>query len=254
MKVLFENDFQQKIMTQTFEGPSTLKGAADVQIWRQAWMDGLKSWHSPYKVMVDCGNLTIENQADVVKALDLMVKFFKGFFLRQVVGYNRKEGQGHEHLPFEVKATEDEAAEEVGIRVRVARAATDFRSTIQFQNHFRQHVIELNFSEPVVLTTRDQIAQIRSKLTNTLMQWHSKWSLLVDCTNLEVDQAVRADLERMLTVMKGFFMKQVIGYSPKGSKEQYPFDVYRARHKAAAVLEGEGNFSGDEADCKSKKA
>ncbi len=254
MKIQIENDFQQKIMSQVFADPVNLMQESDVQGWRSGWMDGLKSWHSPYKLMVDVSNLTIADDDATKKALDRMVKFFKGFFLREVVGFGKKPGQGHEFLPFEVKDTEDEAAEALGIRVRVARAATDFRSTIQFQNHFRQHVIELNFSEPVRLTDKDQVATIKSKLSNTLMQWHSKWSLLVDCTNLEVDPAVKADLERMLTVMKGFFMKQVIGYSPKGAKEQYPFDVYRARHKAAAVLEGEGNFSGDEADCKSKKA
>lgn len=254
MKIQIENDFQQKIMSQAFDAPWALGGDADVQIWRSAWMDGLKSWHSPYKLMVDCSNLTVKDDEATKKSLDRMVKFFKGFFLREVIGFGKKDGQGHEFLPFEVKDTEEQAAEAVGIRVRTARAATDFRSTIQFQNHFRQHVIELNFSEPVKLTSKDQIATIRSKLTNTLMQWHSKWSLLVDCTNLEVDAAVKADLDRMLTVMKGFFMKTVIGYSPKGPKEQYPFEVYRSRHKAAAVLEGEGNFSGDEADCKSKKA
>lgn len=254
MKLQIENDFQQKIMNQAFEAPVTVASDKDVQAWRSSWMEGLKSWHSPYKLMVDASNLTVADDEETKKALDRMVKFFKGFFLRDVVGFGRKPGQGHEFLPFEVKDKEEDAAEAIGIRVRVARAATDFRSTIQFQNHFQQHVIELNFSEPVRLTTKDQIAQIRGKLTNILMQWHSKWSLLVDCTNLEVDAAVRADLERMLTVMKGFFMKQVIGYSPKGPKEQYPFEVYRARHKAAAVLEGEGNFSGDEADCKSRKA
>jgi hypothetical protein len=254
VKLQIENDYQQKIMSQAFEGPATVASEADVQTWRTAWMDGLKSWHSPYKLMVDCTNLTVADDEAAKKALDRMVKFFKGFFLRDVVGFGKKAGQGHEFLPFEVKESEDEAAAAVGIRVRTARAATDFRSTIQLQNHFRQHVIELNFSEPVKLTTKDQIATIRSKLTNILMQWHSKWSLLVDCTNLEVDAAVKADLERMLTVMKGFFMKQVIGYSPKGPKDQYPFEVYRARHKAAAVLEGEGNFSGDDADCKSRKA
>lgn len=254
MTLQIENDFQQKIMTQVFDTPVTLASDADVTAWRTGWMDGLKSWHSPYKLMVDVGNLTVADDEATKKALDRMVKFFKGFFLREVVGFGKKAGQGHEFLPFEVKDTEEQAAEAVGIRVRTARAATDFRSTVQFQNHFRQHVIELNFSEPVKLTTKDQIATIRGKLTNMLMQWHSKWSLLVDCTNLEVDAAVKGDFERMLTVMKGFFMKEAIGYSPRGPKEQYPFEVYRARHKAAAVLEGEGNFSGDDADCKSRKA
>ena len=48
-------------------------------------------------------------------------------------------------------------------------------------------------------------------------------------------------------------MKKAIGYSPKGIKESYPFEVFRARHRAAAALEAEGAFSGDAADCKSRK-
>ncbi len=254
MNLEIENDFQQKVMSQTFTAPTVLATPADVQAWRTKWMAALSSWHSPYKLLVDCSQLTIEDKDGVAKALDLMVKFFNGFFLRQVVGFGKQDGRGHELLPFSVLPTEEAAGLELGLRTRTARAATDFRSTIQLQNHFQQHVVELNFSEPVLLETKEQLATLKSKLTNNLMQWHSKWSLMVDCTNLEVEASARPEFERMLTVLKGFFMKGAIGYSPKGPKESYPFAVFRARHKAAAELEGEGNFSGDKADCKSKKA
>src|SRR5947209_6417498 len=127
MKIDFENDFQQKIMTQTFGEPTTLASGKDVQAWRSAWMGALSSWHSPYKVMVDCGQLTIGEDPEVAKQLDLMVRFFNGFFLRKVAGFGKKDGAGHERLPFPVHATEDEAAVDVGLRQAKTREPTDFR-------------------------------------------------------------------------------------------------------------------------------
>lgn len=253
IKLQFENDYQQKIMIQRFEQPTTLASEKDVLQWRSAWMGALSSWHSPYKVLVDCSNLSIEDNENVTKALEVMVKFFNGFFLRKIVGWGFDASKGHERLPFAVHATDEEAAIDAGVRQPKTRDVSDFRSCIQLQNHFQQHVIELSFAAPVMLATKDQVATLKSKLMNNLMQWHSKWSLLVDCTNLEVDPSCHADLERLLLVLRGFFMKEAIGYSPKGSKETYPFPTYRSRHKAAAVLEGEGNFSGDKADCKSRQ-
>jgi hypothetical protein len=217
-------------------------------------MGALSSWHSPYKVLVDCGSIRVENDSSVIKALDLMVRFFNGFFLRSIVGFGRKEGSGHDLLPFPVYDTLEEASASLGLRVRGTSEPTDFRSTIQLQNHFQQHTVELTFSQPVVIKSPEEVATLRSKLSNNLMQWHSKWSLLVDCTNLEVDPAAKPAMERLLTVLKGLFMKTAIGYSPRVPAEQYPFPVYRARHRAAAALTGEGNFSGDQADCKSRKS
>lgn len=254
MSLTFEHDYQKKLMIQRFSAPETLGSTGQVHAWRSAWMGALSSWHSPYKVLVDCSLLSIVDSPDVVKNLDLMVRFFNGFFLRKIVGHGLKEGQGHELLPFPVLATEDEASLELGLRTRDSKEPTDFRSTIQLQNHFQQHTVELSFSQPVVLTSADEVAVLRSKLSNNLMQWHSKWSLLVDCANLEVAPEARLPLERLLVVMRGFFMKEVMGYSPRGPADTYPFKVFRARHRAAAELEGEGNFSGDKADCKTRKA
>lgn len=254
MKLEFEHDYQQKIMAQTFVEPTVLRTAADVQAWRSSWMAQLGSWHSPYKVMVDCTQLTVDEVPEVVKALDLMVRFFNGFFLRKIAGFGLTPGRGHERLPFTVHATAEDAAVDLGVRAPKDRVPTDFRSSIHLQNHFQQHSIELSFAEPVVIETKEQVETLKSKLMNNLMQWHSKWSLIVDCANLEVAPDALPQLQRMLAVLEGFFMKQAVGYSPKGPKETYPFPVYRARHRAAAVLEAEGNVSGDDAVCRSQKA
>lgn len=254
ISLTFEHDYQQKIMTQTFTEPTTLATSADVQRWRSAWMGQLTSWHSPYKVMIDCRLLTVADDPAVVKALDVMIRFFNGFFLRKISGFGHNASQGHERLPFPVHATDEDAAVDLGVRQPKDRVPSDFRSTIQLQNHFQQHTIELSFAQPVIVSSKEQVETLKSKLMNNLMQWHSKWSLIVDCANLEVTAEARPHFERMTAVLRGFFMKQAVGYSPRGPKETYPFPVFRARHRAAAELEGEGNFSGDDADCKSRKA
>lgn len=253
MEINFENDFQNKLMSQEFAEATTLETEQDVLTWRQKWMDALTSWHSPYKAVIDCTNLTVRDKDEVRDALDRMVRFHKGFFLRKAAGYGHQEGQGHDVLPFPVHNTFEEATAEVGVRKAKKRQPGDFRSSIQFQNHFRQHAIELSFAEPVTVSTKEQVETIKSKFMNNLMQWHSKWSLIVDCSNLEVGADAYDDFERLLKTMKGFFMKDVVGYAPKGSKDSYPFPVYRARHRAVTQLQHEGNFSGDEADCQSRK-
>lgn len=250
----FEHDYQQKIMHQAFKVPTVLAAPADVQKWRSAWLLQLSSWHSPYKVAVDCTHLTVQDDPEVKKNLDLMIKFFQGFFLKKIVGFGLRADAGHDHLPFPVVATAEEADVQLGVRSAKARSPQDFRATIQLQNHFQQHTIELSFTDPVRLESKDQVDTLKSKMMNNLMQWHSKWSLLIDCAHLQVSPEARPHLERMLSVLRGFFMKQVVGYSPAEAKENYPFPVFRARHRAAAELEGEGNFSGDDANCKSRKA
>ena len=247
-----ENDYQHKIMTQSFAQPFTLATKADVQAWRSTWMQGLSSWHSPYKLVVDCTHLSTEDQPEVREALDLMMKFFKGFHLRKAVGFGYQKEQRHDLLPFDVLPSAEEAYIAIGLRQAPNRQPGDFRSQIQIQNHFRTHVVEINFAEPVLIDAPEKVATLKSKLTNNLMQWHSKWSLLIDCGHLEVDPATHAEFEKAFRSLRGFFMKDVIGYSPKGAKDSYPFPVYRARHRAAAILEGEGNISGDDANCRSR--
>jgi hypothetical protein len=252
LNIEFENDFQQKIMLQTFTEATLIASKADVLKWRTTWMNALTKWHSPYKLVVDATNLTLEGD-DVKAELEVALKFFNGFFLKKAVAFGLDTAKGHELLPFEAVSSKEDAYQKIGLRLQKERDPTDFRSNIQIQNHFRQHVMELSFIDPVVISNVDQINVLKSKMTNNLMQWHSKWSLLVDCTNMEVDPEIHPEFEKIFKFFRGFFMKEVLGYSPKGKKETYPFVAYRSRHKAAGQLEGEGNFSGDDADCLSRK-
>lgn len=255
MQIKFEHDYQQKIMAQSFSEPCTLASAADVNKWRSTWMQELKSWHSPYKAIIDCSALTVEDSPAVKDALDRMIKFFEGLFLKSVVGFTTNDPSTLKVLPFEVVGSFEEAQTKAGVRgVRSPTAAADFRATIQFQNHFAQHVIELSFSEPVVIDSKEQITTLKSKITNNLMQWHSKWSLLVDCTNVQFSPSIKEEWDKTAKYFTNFFMKTCVGYSPKGDREAYPFATYRARHKAVAMLEAEGMFMGNDAHCRSSKA
>ena len=231
-----------------------LATAADVATWRAQWTGALNKWHSPYKALVNCQNLTVTDSPEVKAALDRMIRFFQGFFLRKAAGFGLQAAAGHELLPFTVFGTEELAREDLGIRTaKVAGSVVDLRAAIQLQNHFQQHVVEVSFAEPVVLSTDADVKVLRSKLQNNLMQWHSKWSLIVDCGNLEVRPEAREEFQRLLKVMHGFFMKAAVGYGARSAEGAYPFPVYRARHRAAAELEGEGNFSGEDANCRTRR-
>ncbi len=254
MKLKFEHDYQQKIMLQAFEETFRLDSSAAIQTWRSTWMQELKSWHSPYKLIIDCTNLIYVDTPDAQDALKRMLKFFEGLFLRSIVGYGLDPAKGHDKLPFKMVASFEDAQREAGVRgMRDPKAPVDFRGSIQFQNHFAQHVIEMSFSDDVVIDTKEKLDAIKSKLTNNLMQWHSKWSLLIDCSRVTFDPSMRESWEKMEKLFKGFFMKVSIGYSPVDSnRENYPFPTFRARHAAVAKLENEGMFMGNEAQCRSK--
>ena len=103
-------------MQQHFEEPFTLDSAAAVQKWRSAWMQELKSWHSPYKLIVDCTNLTFVAAAETTDAMSRMLRFFEGLFLKSVVGFGFNADQGHDKLGFKVVQSFEEAQREAGVR------------------------------------------------------------------------------------------------------------------------------------------
>ncbi len=256
MKINFEHDYQQKILNLNFAELTLLQSDADVMNWRQVWLGALKSWHSPYKAIIDGSQLRLAQDADaagIKAALGRMEKVLAGFFLKKAVVWGL-ESDLAALMPFEIFASEEEAWQGVGLRkVKGPVEPVDFRSSIQLQNHFRQHVVEMSFSGDAVLDSKEKLQTLRGKLTNNLMHWHSAWSLLIDCTHLEVHPSLQAEWDTMVKFFRGFFLKEVLGYSPKAKELVYPFQVFRARHNAAGRLEGEGLFSGEDADCKSRK-
>lgn len=249
MQVLFESDFQKKVLFVSFPPETVLREASQIDEWKKQWVEVLKSWHSPYKASIDFSNLHFENNSEeVLTKLTRMVEFLKRFFLRSLVGWGLKDAP--DHFPFPLTKTEEEALQSIGLRDRGPRSASeDFRSIIHIDNHFEQENVELSFLQATVLD-KDKLAILRSKMTNNLMQWHSSWHLLIDCSNLEIPEESLESFQNMVRFLKGFFLQEVIGYSPAAKGLSYPFPVFRSRHKAAAQVKGSGKSSGRDAHCK----
>lgn len=254
VELICEPHYQARVLAMRFAQPVSFDSAGVVQSFREQWMKALSSWHSPYSALIDLTGVTVDPDNNEVKqALQRLLKLMQGFFLKKAIGFGTDPESLAAVFPFAV-VTEEEARQQVGLeRTRKGGAGGDFRATLHFQNHFKQHVMELSFSEPVVIDSIEKVEVLKSKLGNNLMQWHSKWSLLIDCANLDMTPEIHPEFQKVERFFKGFFLKEVLGYSPRGPKENYPFTVYRARHAAAGRLESEGNFSGDDANCKSRQ-
>ena len=250
----FEHDFQQKLMQQRFAAGSVLRDATAVRTWRQLWMAQLSSWHTPYKALIDCQHLTVGDDAQLKDVLATLVTFMQRLFLRKAVGFNRREGCHHELLPFAVVATEAEARQELGLRGPVRPRGDDLRSQIVIQNHFRQQVVELSFSVPYVLDDDNKLAVLKSKLINNLTQWHSRWSLLIDCGNFSIDAAYRQNFAALEVFLRRYFLQKIVGYNRKGAAQDFPFPAFRSKHKAALQLERDTAVAGDEAHCRTSSS
>ena len=175
-------------------------------------------------------------------------------FLRKAVGYNWREGCNHELLPFAVLATEAEARQELGLRQQKRPRGDDVRSQIILQNHFRQQVVELSFSVPFVLDDDNKLGILKSKLTNNLMQWHSHWSLLIDCSNFAIDAAYHQHFAELEIFLRRYFLQKIVGYHRQGKAQDFNFITFRAKHKAALQLERDTTIAGDEAHCRTRQS
>ena len=241
-------------MLQSFEEETHLKSQDDIKQWKAQWEASLQQWHSPYKVLVDCSQLKIDS-SDLKKDLENMMKYFQGFFMRSIAGFGSTHNETLTTLPFEVFANEDLARDKLNIRKRekISRGSENFRSTIFVENHFQQQCVELSFTDPVKLDSKEKLEMLKSKLSNNLMQWHSPWNLLIDCHNLDYDPALTNSFNAMLTFFNGFFLRSTIGYQPHKKDLGYPFPVFRSRHKAAAELEATSAIAGNTANCSTRK-
>lgn len=253
MAIEFEPDYQKKLLRMSFNAPYKIESIQDIAVLKTQWLEALKSWHSPYKALIDCNQLEIVPlTGGAQKALIHLKPFFEGFFLKKAVCFSSHK-QNLVDWPFLVVDSEEEACAELGIRnPRQKTESTDLRSNIGFENHFQQHTVECSFHGPVVLNSAADVAVFKSKLMNNLMLWHSAWNLLIDCSNVRFEGGAADEFKRMLEGLKGFYLKKTIGYNCS-PKLNFPFESFRSRHKAAAQLEFEGAFSGAEANCQSKK-
>lgn len=248
----FEHDFQSKLMLQTFAAGSRLHDEQSVRLWRQLWMAQLSAWHTPYKALIDCQYLTISEDPQLKTALETLLAFMQKLFLRKAVGFNFQPGCNHELLPFAVLPTDTAARQELGIRMPAQPKRNDLRSQIIVQNHFRQQVVEVCFSQPFVIDNDEKLTVLKSKLTNNLMQWHSQWSLLIDCSNFSIAAAYHEPFRQLELFLQRYFLQKIIGYNIKQAAKEFPFAAFRSKHKAALQFDNNATLAGDEAHCRSR--
>jgi hypothetical protein len=255
MNVHFTSDYQSRVLQVSFPEGTTLASVKDIAAWKQQWLDALKSWHSPYKALIDLSHLQVVGPHDELKAeLAKFFVFLKGFFLQRVVGFGALPAELRDFFPFTVHADLDEANKAVGLRqAKTPAGGEDLRQQLHFDNHFPQRVIELTFTQPVCLDSKQKLEILKSKLLNVLMQWHSTWTLLIDCSQLEIPPEHHGEFSKVLDFFRGFFMQEILGYGTRQPKEAFPFPVYRARHIASAKVKSDVPLAGDTANCSTRK-
>jgi hypothetical protein len=252
--MLFESDFRHKLLFVSFKPQSQLQNTSDIQSWKEAWTKELAGWHSPYKAIIDLRELQMATtHPDLKPALERLFAFLAKFFLKKAVAWGGSAANPADLWPIPWVATEDEAL--ALLQVRGARSTTpgDFRSQIMIDNHFEQQVVEINFGEPVTLEA-EHVRILRSKLTNNLTQWHSRWSLLIDCSKLTISEVAHEEFRKMEKFLSGFFLDKIVGYNPMKRGMTYPFPCYLARHRAAAELKDGTTASGRKANCNERKS
>lgn len=251
--VHFENHLSLRVMEIHFPEGYAIHGQDDLQALKRAWQGNLSKWHSPYTLLFDARAFEVDEA--MRPAFEKLVAFFKGFFMRKVVGFC-EPGRPPAWMPFEVVEGYEEAAKQTGLGREggLKRDLADLRSRIVVDNDFTAHVMDVSFLAETTLRGASDVEILKSKLTNILMQWHTPYSVLVNCVNLRFDPEARVAFGRLERFLKGFFCKTIVGYAPVDDKAGYPFPTYRARHQAAAALEHEGLVSGDVANCSTRKA
>lgn len=251
MTIRIESHFAARVVEIFFDQGFYIKSAEDLAVLKAAWMAELKKWHSPYTCLFDVRNFKID--PEFLVSFEKMIKFFGQFYMKKIIGFSDIL-ENVTGLPFEVVKGYEAASGQTGLGRDggLKRNLDDLRSRIVIENDFNAHVMEISFLAATHLDTIADVETIKSKVKNILRQWHSPYSVLVNCVNLTLsDEAFKAfaGFERFL---KSFFCKQMIGYAPKENKEKYPFKTFRARHMAAAELEHSGLVSGEVANCSTK--
>lgn len=247
----FESHLQKRYMEVRFPKPVVLEKAALASL-RAQWFQELKVWHTPYKVLIDCTNLKIDEGSGV--GVEQLFQMLANLHMIRASGWVESGAERLLDLPFEVFSSREEALESLGIRDRSRRKVdTNFRDLITLDNHFRQKILEVRFESPCEIADKSQVDVLKSKITNNLGQWHSAWNLLFDCNNLAVLEQIQPDWERMIRFFKGFFLLKCAGYGdPKASF--YPYKVYRSRHRALLAIEEFGDdHDGEVANCSSRR-
>lgn len=247
-KILFENHFAKRVIEITFPDGFQINTKDDLQNLKKEWQSNLKSWHTPYTCIFDLRKFTVS--ADLQTDFSKLIQFFQRFHMRKIVGFK----DAYSVVPpvdFEVFESYEEACQNspLGRGAGLERNVQNLRDKIMIENDFHAHVMEISFIADTILTSVEDIQILKSKIKNILRQWHTPYSLLFNCINLKFTEEAKQEFLKLDRFLKGFFCKEIIGYSPIDAKENYPFITFRSRHIAAGKLESIGAHSGDSASC-----
>ncbi len=256
MQVDFNSDYQKKILHIRFGEGTDLSTPEQVQELKTLWLKALKTWHSPYRALIDCQHLRFQVPQPLAqkKALATLFAMLEKLFLKKALGFNLQDQYVGFELPFEIAASEDEARSRFGLdRAKVVKNE-NFRDLIQIDNHFRQYFMEVSFTLPAIFDDSAKIKILKDKIMNNLMQWHSPWTLLLDAANLEVKAELVEEFAKALGYFKSLFLQEIITYG-QNQGEPLPFNHKRLRHVALNFIKAPGNAApAGEANCSTRKS
>lgn len=106
---------------------------------------------------------------------------------------------------------------------------------VQFENHMSARVVEIHFPEGLVISNKDDLANLKLAWSENLKKWHSPYTCLFDCRKLEVATELRPDFEKLIAFFKNFFMKTILGFCEEGHLPVWcPFEVVPGYDAAVA--------------------
>ncbi len=245
----FDNNFQKKYFVIQCKENQSFTKAKDFDDLKDAWLQNLGSWHSPYKVVMDFTG--VEVASELASKFDFIQKYFTGFHLRKMIGFSSTPNNVLDGLPFSICKSIEDAFTEINIRApkTVSSGATSLREKLLVRNDFQQNTMEVTSDSEVQINSKEDLQVLRSKIMNALMQWHSPWNLIFDGTAIIFAEGVQ--IEPMLKVFKGFHLESVVGYGPKMAKD-LPFHTFRSRHRAMTEIQKTTEASGNQAHCQNK--
>lgn len=248
-KIEFENHFGVRVIEIVFPEEYNIQSREQLQYLKTKWQENLKSWHTPYTCIFDLRNFHVD--ANFSNEFIKLLKFFEKFHMKKIIGFKNENSILPEGIYFDVFPTYETAIQQTGLSrgAGLSRNIANLRERIVIENDFHAHVMEISFLSETVLETKEDIQILKSKIQNILRQWHTPYSVLVNCVNLKFSEEAKKQFLSVEKFLKGFFCKDVLGYSPCDSKENYPFLTYRSRHVAAGKLESVGALAGDAARC-----
>jgi hypothetical protein len=251
-KIEFENYFSEKVIIIFYPNGLKIKNKRDLDEIKNAWIENLKAWHSPYTCLFDLRDFNLDES--LKDEFEKMILFFKNFFMRKIIGFYNENSLKFD-LKFDTVIGLENAVLRTGLsrKKEVPKDVLDLRKKIQIENDFNSHVIEVSFLSETEFLTPADLDILKSKLQNILMLWHTPYHILIHCSNCRFSEEAKHSFQKLEKFLKSFFCQSIVGYAPREEKNAYPFAVYRSRHLAARSLKSNNLQSGKVATCSSRK-